>query len=171
MNAEEYKAAANFWNEKERVEMPVGELREFVEGFLVEKEVCALATGAGEFVRCTPLEYSYHDGAFWIFTEGGEKFRGLAENARVSLAVFDQEPGFGKLRSVQVAGEAEVVEPMSATYVAHAEHKGVPVAALQKLADQGRPMHLLRIAPTRMDVLCSGFKSQGYDSRQVLEEF
>ena len=42
--------------------------------------VCALAAGIGDYVRCTLLEYSYHDGEFWIFTEGGEKFIGLERN-------------------------------------------------------------------------------------------
>ena len=168
MNAEEYKAAANYWKQKERIEMPATELREFVDSFLAEKKTCALATGAEGYVRCTPLEYSFHDGAFWIFTEGGEKFIGLEKNKNVSLAVFDQDPSFGKLKSVQVMGTAELVEPMSAEYVAHAEFKKVPVAALQKLASHGHPMNLLRITPTHMDVLCSGFKAQGYDTRQEL---
>ena len=169
MNAEEYRAAANYWKTKERAEMPADQLKAAVEEFFDANHVCALATAAGDFVRCTPLEYSYHDGAFWIFTEGGEKFIGLAQNSNVSLAVFENNPNFGELKSVQVTGTATVVEPMSAEYVAHAERKKVPVAALQKLADQGRPMHLLRIDPTKMDVLFSAFKKQGYDSRQVLE--
>ncbi len=54
-------------------------------------------------------------------------------------------------------------------YIAHAECKKVPVTALQKLEDQGRAMHLLCITPTKMDILFSEFKKQGYDSRQVLE--
>ena len=52
--------------------------------------VCALAAGIGDYVRCTLLEYSYHDGQFWIFTEGGEKFIGLERNKNVSLAVFEK---------------------------------------------------------------------------------
>ena len=120
-------------------------------------------------MRCTPLEYSFHDGRFWIFAEGGEKFIGPERNENVSLAMFDKNPGFGELRSVQVMGKAEIVAPMSAEYVAHAEHKKVPVAALRKLFDHGRPMHLIRIAPVRMDVLFSGFKKQGYDARQVMD--
>ena len=169
MNTEQYEAAANFWKQKERAEMPADQLREHVEAFLAEKSVCALATGAGDFVRCTPLEYSYHDGALWIFTEGGEKFVGLAKNPNVCAAVFDQNPGFGSLKSVQVTGTVEVVEPMSETYLAHAEVKKIPVAALQKLADQGQPMHLLHIEPTRVDALFSEFKALGFDSRQTLQ--
>ena len=169
MTNKDYEKAANFWKNKERVEMPENVLRDQVEQYLTESHVCALATGAGSYVRCTPLEYSYHDGAFWIFTEGGEKFIGLAENSNVSLAVFDANPNFGQLRSVQVMGIAEIVEPMSGEYVAHAEHKKIPLSALQKLADKGEPMHLLKIKPVKADILFSSFKKEGYDSRQVLE--
>ncbi len=66
-------------------------------------------------------------------------------------------------------GAAKLIEPMSAEYVAHAEYKKVPVTALQKLADQGHPMHLICVEPVRMDVLFSDFKKQGYDSRQKLD--
>ena len=80
-----------------------------------------------------------------------------------------KNPSFGELKSVQVMGTAEIIEPMSAEYIAHAEYKKIPIAALQKLADQGHPMHLLCIVPERADVLFSDFKKQGYDSRQMLD--
>ena len=169
MTTEEYKAAEDFWKTKGRKEMPVDELKSVVEEFLRSGAVCALATGTGDYVRCTPLEYSYHDGQFWIFTEGGEKFIGLEKNKNVSLTVFEKNPNFGELKSVQVMGVAKLIEPMSEEYITHAEYKKIPVAALQKLADQGQPMHLLCISSVRMDVLFSEFKKQGYDSRQVLE--
>lgn len=74
--------------------------------------VCALAAGIGDYVRCILLEYSYHDGQFWIFTEGGEKFIGLERNKNVSLAVFEKPPDFGALKSVLVMGTAKLIEPM-----------------------------------------------------------
>ena len=169
MTTEEYKKAAAYWTSKERKEMPQDQLKSIVEEYLSTGSVCALATGTGDYVRCTPLEYSYHDGKFWIFTEGGEKFIGLEKNNNVSLAVFDKNPSFGELKSVQVMGKAAIIKPMSAEYVAHAEYKKVPVAALQKLFEQSRPMHLICITPVKMDVLFSDFKKQGYDVRQVLE--
>ena len=169
MTTEEYKKAATYWTSKERKEMPKDQLKSIVEEYLSTGSVCALATGTGDYVRCTPLEYSYHDGKFWIFTEGGEKFIGLEKNNNVSLAVFDKTPSFGELKSVQVMGKVTIIEPMSAEYVAHAEYKKIPVAALQKLFEQSRPMHLICITPVKMDVLFSDFKKQGYDVRQVLE--
>ena len=169
MTTEEYKEAAAYWTSKERKEMPQDQLKPVVEEYLSTGSVCALATGTGDYVRCTPLEYSYHDGKFWIFTEGGEKFIGLEKNDNVSFAVFDKNPSFGELKSVQVMGKATIIKPMSAEYVAHAEYKKVPVTALQKLFDQGHPMHLICITPVKMEVLFSDFKKQGYDVRQVLE--
>ena len=144
MTADEYKAAADFWKTKERSEMPEEQLKPAVEEYLCSSSVCALATGTGDYVRCTPLEYSYHDNKFWIFTEGSEKFIGLAENNNVSLAVFEKNPDFGSLKRVQVMGIAGII------------------------ADKGHPMHLLCIEPVRMDVLFSDFRKRGYDSRQVL---
>lgn len=169
MTTEEYKTAADFWKTKERKAMPVEQLKPVVEEFLRRHTVCALATGTGDYVRCTPLEYSYHDGRFWIFTEGGKKFIGLEKNKNVSLAVFDQNSNFGELKSVQIMGTAKFIEPMSAEYITHAEYKKVSAAALEKLAAQGHPMHLLCIAPVMMDVLFSELQKQGYDSRQKLD--
>lgn len=169
MIADEYKSAAEFWKTKERSEMPEEQLKPAVEEYLCSSSVCALATGTGDYVRCTPLEYSYHDNKFWIFTEGGEKFIGLAENNNVSLAVFEKNPDFDSLKSVQVMGIAGIIEPMSEEYLAHAEYKRVSVEVLQNFADRGQPMRLLCIEPVRMDVLFSDFRKQGYDSRQVLD--
>lgn len=87
----------------------------------------------------------------------------------MSIAVFEKDPNFDKLKSVQIMGTVKIIEPMSELYMAHAEYKKVPVAVLQKLADQGHPMHLLCIEPVRMDVLFSDFKKQGYDIRQTLD--
>ena len=164
MTHEEYAKAANFWKEKETVQMPEEELKEAIEKYVKANNTCALATGTGEFVRCTPIEYSYHDEKFWMFSEGGEKFTGLEKNDNVSLAIFDKYDGFGKLKSVQITGKAELIEPFSEVYNAHAAYKKIPMQALKKL---NPPMHLICIQPVKVDALFSEFKKEGYDSRQV----
>ena len=168
MKAEDYKAAVSFWNRHDCVEMPAEQIKKYAWDYIQRNAVCALATGIDDFVRCTPLEYSFHDDKFWIFTEGGEKFVGLEKNDNVSLAVFDCTTGFDKLKSVQLMGKAKIIEPMTEEYVAHAEYKKVPVASLQKLAYKGTPIHLLCIEPTRIDVIFSEFKKQGFEIRQTL---
>lgn len=38
-----------------------------IETFLMNKNTCTLATGYGEFVRATPLEYEYYDGNIYNY--------------------------------------------------------------------------------------------------------
>lgn len=164
MTQEEFKEAAQYWNRKEQTAMPKEALQQAMEDYINANNTCALATGTGDYVRCTPIEYSYHDGKFWIFSEGGEKFIGLEKNANVCLAIFDKYDGFGKLKSIQVMGKAEIVEPFSDIYCAHAAYKKIPIAALQKLET---PMNLICVTPVKAEVLCSEFKENGYSSRQT----
>lgn len=165
MTHEQFEKAAQYWNNKEQIAMPKEALKKAVEEYIQANNTCALATGTGDYVRCTPIEYSYHDDKFWMFSEGGEKFIGLEKNANVCLAIFDKYDGFGKLKSVQVMGKAELIEPYSDTYNRHAKIKKIPLDALQKLEN---PMNLICVTPTKIDVLFSDFKEDGYSSRQTL---
>ena len=109
MTHEQFEQTAQYWNKKEKITMPEEALKQAVEKYIQENNTCALATGSGDYVRCTPIEYSYHDGKFWMFSEGGEKFIGLEKNANVSLAIFDKYDGFGNLESLQIMGRAEII--------------------------------------------------------------
>ena len=161
------QAAARYWEEKDAssVKLDQAKLKTMLETYIQSNNTCALATGTGDYVRCTPIEYSYHDGCFWLFSEGGKKFIGLAHNPNVCLAVFDKYEGFGKLHGVQVMGKAELIEPFSAPYLAHAEYKKIAPEFLKKMKS---PMHLICIHPVRIDCLFSDCKELGCDARQTL---
>ena len=90
-----------------------------------------------------------------MFSEGGEKFIGLEKNENVCLAIYDKYDGAGNLKSIQVMGKAELVEPFSDTYNKHAKIKKIPVEALKKLAS---PMNIICVTPVKMEVLFSEFK-------------
>lgn len=166
MTHEQFEKAANYWNNKEQTKMPEEELKKALEEYITANNTCALATGTGDYVRCTPIEYSYHDGKFWMFSEGGEKFIGLEKNKNVCLAIYDKYDGFGNLKSVQVMGKAELIEPFSDAYNSHAQIKKIPIEALKKLPS---PMNLIRVTPVKMEALFSEFKKEGYSSRQTLD--
>lgn len=166
MTHEQFEKASQYWNNKEQKKVPNDTLKDVVYKYINQNNTCALATGAGDFVRCTPIEYSFHNDKFWLFSEGGEKFIGLEKNSNVSLAIFDKYDGFGSLKSVQVMGKAEIIEPFSDEYIAHAEYKKVPITALKKLDP---PMNLICVTPSKMEILFSDFKKDGYTSRQTLE--
>ena len=164
MTKEQFKTAQEYWSKKEQIKMPEEQLKQAIEAYINENNTCALATGTGDYVRCTPIEYSYHDGKFWMFSEGGKKFIGLEKNDNVSLAIFDKYDGFGNLRSLQIMGTAEIVEPFSDSYNAHAEYKKIPIGALQNLQP---PMNLICVTPVKTEALFSEFKKDGYSSRQT----
>lgn len=143
--------------------MDASVLRTKITEYITANNTCALATGADGFIRNTPIKYSYHDGCFWMFSEGGEKFMGLEKNPNVRIAIFDKYAGFGSRKGLQVMGVASIVEPFSAEYNAHAAVKKIPLAALQKL---NPPMNLIKVQPVNADFLNSDFKKDGFDSRQ-----
>ncbi|MDO4281955.1 MAG: pyridoxamine 5'-phosphate oxidase family protein [Peptococcaceae bacterium] len=166
MNKEEFAQAANYWHERDAVakKMPREELQAEILRVIGANNTCALATGCGDFVRCTPIEYSYNDGCFWLFSEGGEKFRALAENANVSLAIYAHYAGFDKLESLQVMGRAEVVDAFSLRYNEQLAKKGLSPDAVRRMP---HALHLICIQPSRFECLCAAFKKRGYDSRQT----
>lgn len=167
MDHEGYKNAAEYWQKKdaESVKMPREELLPAAEKYINENNTCALATAAGDLVRCTPIEYIYRDGAFWLFSEGGLKFAALEKNKNVCLAIFDKFGSFAGLKGMQVTGTADVIEPFSEEYNKAAEYRKIPLDALKKLP---QPMNLIKIIPSEIEFINSDFKKQGYDVRQKL---
>lgn len=83
----DYEQAASYWEKQDAAakKMDRGTLAARAEEFLAAHNTCALATGHGAHVRCTPIEYTYRQGCFWLLSEGGEKFRNLKENDPVHI--------------------------------------------------------------------------------------
>lgn len=114
-----YQEAASYWEQKDAqtTQMDRNSLLKEIEKFILAHNTCALATGFGDFVRCTPIEYNYYSGKFWLFSEGGFKFKALKNNKNVCLAIYDPYTGFDKLGGMQVVGKAALVEPWSQEYL------------------------------------------------------
>ena len=168
MNECEYEAAARYWTSKENdaTRMPDEQLKEAIDDFLTSHNTCALACASGDFVRCTPLEYAYREGAIWIFSEGGLKFAALEHNKNVRLAIYEPYAGFGTLASAQVTGVAKIVDPDSAEFADAASAKGIKPAMFDKIKTM---LHLIKVTPTSIDYLASSLKELGFDSRQHLD--
>ena len=115
-------------------------------------QLMALATGCDGFVRCTPIEYNYVKGAFYMFSEGGLKFMALRDNKNVSMAIYDEYSGFGNLSGLQIQGTAEMVQAGTDEYFQMMDHKKLPRDAFDKME---RPMHLIKVTPQSMDYLNS----------------
>lgn len=116
-------------------------------------------------VHCTPIEYNYINGNFYLLSEGGLKFRGLYANKNVSLAIYKPYQGFGKLAEMQIMGKAQIIEPFSDEYNKILEYKKIPKTAIEKMP---HPMNLIKVTPMEIDFLNSKFKEEGCDSRQYI---
>jgi uncharacterized protein YhbP (UPF0306 family) len=164
-----YDKAASYWTEKDKesVKMDSDALQQKITDFINKHNTCALAVAAGDFVRCTPIEYNYVDDGFYLFSEGGLKFKALRDNKNVCLAIYEEYKGFGKLKGLQVTGMAERVEPWSEEYLKLLSFKKIPETAMRKLPE---PINLIKIVPTVMEFLCSDLKNEGYGSRQLLKK-
>ncbi len=164
----DWEAASRHWTEKEPDEARMsreGLLAE-VDGFLARHKVCALACAGAGIVRNTPVEYLHAEGAFWIFSEGGLKFKALRENRDVCLAVFDDDPSFGSLAGLQVTGRADVLEPFGGEYAHACELRNIPIGRLEKLPFA---MNVIKVTPVRYDYLDSSLKERGYSTRQHID--
>lgn len=167
MDAHDFDEAAAFWARKDQEShpMPEEDLRAWIDTFLESHNTLALATASASGVRCTPLEYRWKQHTFVIVSEGGEKFFHLKSDPAVAVAVFEPYAGFGKLASLQAEGTAAVDRLDGESYERLSAWVDYPRAVFQKL---DHPMYLIRIMPSRMDVLCSDFKEQGFGTRQHL---
>lgn len=163
----DYKKAASYWieNDEKAARMDRDALLTRIEKFIMEHNTCALATGCGDFIRCTPIEYNYKEGSFWLLSEGGLKFRGLEGNKNVCLAIYDGYTGVDQLGGMQITGTAELVEPWTGEYMDLLEFKKIPAQSLKKLPIT---LHLIKVTPTCIDFLLSDFKKLGFDPRQYL---
>ena len=164
----DYDSAADYWKlkDKDSVKMEASLLKEKIEAFIGANKTCALATASSDMVRCTPIEYNYLDGCFYLFSEGGLKFKGLKENKNVGLAIYESYAGFGKLKGLQVVGTASMVEPFSEEYLKVMEFRKIPAEAMKKLP---QPMNLIKVKPISYDYLDSSLKDGGFNVRQHFE--
>lgn len=163
--------AIHFWDDKAAAanagEMPAAEKHRVIEEMIRLHNTCALATCDLEgHVRNTPVEYLYYDGCFWIMSEGGHKFRGLAVNENVSLAIYEKYEGFGNLAGLQVQGKANMIEFHSAEYLAYLAKRNLTEEQLRKIP---HPMYLIKVTPASYDLLGSALKKKGFEVRQHLE--
>ena len=76
LSHEEYERAANYWKEKDAQSKKLDQdaLKKTVEEYIQANNTCALATAAGDFVRCTPLEYTYLTTASGFFLKVARSF-------------------------------------------------------------------------------------------------
>jgi nitroimidazol reductase NimA-like FMN-containing flavoprotein (pyridoxamine 5'-phosphate oxidase superfamily) len=148
--------------------LPRRELEERIGRFLGRHTLCVLATSRGDVPRATPIEYRAKGLALYMMGEAGTKLDNLRANPRVSVGIFDQSfaqtHDWLSVAGVQLTGTAALLEP--------GEPEFAIGAALFELAGHLPPQwkgHLIRIAPTKVELLDVALKEEDYAAQQVWE--
>lgn len=141
------------------------ELMDHINEFIMQHNTCALATGTGEFVRCTPIEYMYINGAFYFISEGGFKFRGILQNPNVSISIFNNYIDMQSLASLQVSGQAEIIPCYNDEYNEVMKAKGIN---LKNLSNMPFDLNLIKVKVSKFEFLNSAFKKKNVDVKQTL---
>ena len=139
----------NFWIEQQKTakHMDRDAAWAHIEGFIKAHNTCGFATGYGDYIRCTPIEYTYMDGCFWFVSEGGSKFIGLEKNRNV--------------------GKAEFYSNTSDEFKKLLAFKGIPYDVLKAAAVE---VAVVRVVPYRFEMYDTDFVKQGYDVRQIVDK-
>lgn len=141
-------------------------LKNDIEAFLKEHNMCTLCTGSTDMVIGTPIEYMYEAGNMYIITEGGRKFINILKNDEVSAAVYNEYEGFAKLKGLQLKGKVEIISIDNPEYDRILKMKKLRPENVKNL---NMIMNVLRIKLERADFLCSEIKTKGYDAKQIYE--
>ncbi|EYE87965.1 flavin-nucleotide-binding protein [Fervidicella metallireducens AeB] len=135
-----------------------------MEEFLNCHSTCTLSTASNKRVRGTPIEYNYKNNYIYLLTEGGEKFCNLLKNCSVSVSVYDNFQGMGKLAGMQIQGEAFLIDEKSREYKDVLNLRGINYENIIKLPIT---MNIIKIKLLKAEFIYSKFKSLGYDSKQI----
>jgi nitroimidazol reductase NimA-like FMN-containing flavoprotein (pyridoxamine 5'-phosphate oxidase superfamily) len=85
------------------------ELETEIEGYLQKKQPCSLATcGADGVPRVSVVDYAHEGLAIYIFSEGGWKFKNIAENNKVALGIGTSARTITSVRGLNIQGTAKV---------------------------------------------------------------
>lgn len=141
-------------------------LKNDIEAFLKEHNMCTLCTGSMNVVIGTPIEYMYEDGNIYIITEGGRKFINILKNDEVSVAIYNKYEGFDKLKGLQLKGKAKIISIDDTEYDSILKMKNLKPENVRNL---NMIMNILRVKLERADFLCSEIKIKGYDAKQIYE--
>ena len=157
----------HFWKEQQKTakHMDRDQALAHILNFIRNHNTCALATGTGDYVRCTPIEYTFMDEEFYLYSEGGDKFIGLEKNRNVSLAIFEYYGDKNDSHGLQVMGEATLYPPRCEKFKEVLAFKGIPYDVMKAAKVD---VALIRITPKVYEMYDTDFVKAGYDVRQIV---
>jgi nitroimidazol reductase NimA-like FMN-containing flavoprotein (pyridoxamine 5'-phosphate oxidase superfamily) len=149
--------------------MPHQELENYISQFLSEKNMCVLATCYEDIPRATPIEYRSKGNKLYFVGEPGTKLKNLANNQNVSIGIYLPYVGWESAKGVQITGKATIISRRSGEFNESLEaYQWEKTAKEFNLREFPESLTLIRVDPSKVELIDMSLKKKGYSSRQVL---
>jgi hypothetical protein len=171
MSGEFGKALEN----KVTTKMQRQDLEEYLKEILTRVAMCTLSTTDGDVPRGTPLEFFSEGLTLYITPDPGKKVKNLRANPNVSISVFDNpnpqwETDWKTTWGLQITGRGELLQDGDPEYD-HAREVINFEPFLRALGREkiglSRGRYMLKVVPTKIELLEFGLITRGYAFRQV----
>ena len=131
-SALEIREEFDIFNSSEKL-IDKSKLKEIIDGFILDHKTLNLASCSADVPRSTILEYIYHEGSFYIITEGGIKFSNLLINERASISIHDEFTSMAKVKGLVVYTKSELLDLKSQEYKMAMALRGLDENKLSRL--------------------------------------
>ncbi len=150
--------------------MPPKDLEKRIIQFLIEQNMCVLATCSNDVPRATPIEYHSKGTTMYFVGEPGTKLRNIKNNPDVSIGIFLPYLGWDSAKGAQITGKAKIISRENA-----AEFKeGLAAYQWEKTASElgikkfPKTVELVKVEPKKIEFIDMSLKKMGYSPRQTL---
>ena len=163
-SALEIREEFDIFNSSEKL-IDKSKLKEIIDGFILDHKTLNLASCSADVPRSTILEYIYHEGSFYIITEGGIKFSNLLINERASISIHDEFTSMAKVKGLVVYTKSELLDLKSQEYKMAMALRGLDENKLSRLDID---LYVLKLSP--LDYIYTDFslRVDGYSPYQFL---
>ena len=128
-----------------------------------------LASCHGDLPRATPIEYRAKDLALYFAGEPGTKIKNLASNQNVSIGIYIPYTGWDSAKGAQITGKAKIIPRNTKEFNESLEaYQWEKTAKEFNLQEFPPSLTLIRVDPSKVELLDMSLKKMGYSSRQVL---
>jgi hypothetical protein len=171
MSGEFGKALEN----KVTTKMQKQELEVYLKEILTRVAMCTLTTTNGDVPRGTPLEFFSEGLTIYITPDPGTKVKNIKSNPNVSISVYDNpspqwETDWKTTWGLQITGQAELLQDGHPEYD-HARGVINFEPFLRALGREkiglSRGRYMLKVVPTKIELLEFGLITRGFGFRQV----
>jgi hypothetical protein len=155
--------------------MPKKELEAYLKEVLTRVTMCTLSTSKGDVSRATPLEFFADGLTLYISPDPGTKIKNLRANPNVSIGIYDNplprwETDWKTTWGIQLTGQGELMKDGHPGY----DHGREAIRFEEFLRALGREKeglsrkrYILKVVPTKIELLEFGLVNRGYAFRQV----